>query len=202
MNEKGNAALIAVAVIAVIVAAAAILILTVAEVRAPVVNFLASFLNIWETKGTLIVRVADPGRYSADVKHVYVEFSSLDVRTENTSWISITLSSAKTLDLVALDINASIPELGQAFVKTGTYTEIRLKVASAKAIIGNETVYNETVLEIPSGLTSGLKIDISPAAVVEKDKATTLLITIWADDIQVHAKKLVPVIRAGAETLR
>jgi len=96
-------------------------------------------------------------------------------------------------------MNASMPELGQALVSAGTYTELRLKVASAKAEIGNKT---NIVLEIPSGLTSGLKIDISPAAVVEKDRATTLLLTIWADDILAHSDKLVPVIRAGAETLR
>jgi hypothetical protein len=68
-------------------------------------------------------------------------------------WVTIS-NQTQTVNLLDWN-NGNILQLGQADVQAGTYTQIRLKIASAEVVL-NGTRFDMTV---PSGATSGLKLN-------------------------------------------
>jgi D-alanyl-D-alanine carboxypeptidase/Zn-dependent metalloprotease len=113
-----------------------------------------------------------------DVEQVIVQFESIEVNREGHGWVAgeeileisdwvIFCLQCKQLDLMPLQ-NGTFESLGVATLPAGKYSQIRLKMASAKVVVDGKT---ENVT-IPSGHTSGLKLTLDFE--VEPGKMTVL----------------------------
>src|SRR5262245_36379071 len=100
-------------------------------------------------RGTMRVFVTDAvGLYDS----VNVTFTEVSANIGG-QWITIS-NQPQTVNLLAWN-NGNILMLGQANVQVGTYTQIRLQIASAE-VVWKGSHFNMTV---PSGGTSGLKLN-------------------------------------------
>jgi len=131
---------------------------------------------------------------------VNVTFTEVSAHIDS-QWVVI---SNKTQKVNLLDWNnGNVLLLGQAEVQVGTYTQIRLKISDAE-IVWNGTSYNMTV---PSGSTSGLKLNVQFEAVagstydivLDFDAERSVVIT--GARLAPTGFKLKPVIRALALAL-
>ncbi len=89
-----------------------------------------------------------------DVDEVYVTFDSVQVQAKDAGgWVSVT-STVQTFELLSLQGGLTEP-LGLTTLSTGTYGQIRLGLIDAWLVADGES----HDLEIPSGDTSGLKLN-------------------------------------------
>src|SRR5258706_8336445 len=120
--------------------------------------------------GEGMLRVALTDAPSCGYDHVWVTIEKVSVNQSSSAsdtdagWTDLTLSPARRVDLLALT-NGVLEELGTTPLATGSYSQIRLVLASNSSI-GTSTVANAvqptggavTQLSTPSAQHSGLKL--------------------------------------------
>jgi hypothetical protein len=121
--------------------------------------------------GTLDVSIQDAP--AANFSHVYVTFDQIAVHPADgnaSDWQTVNLTE-RTIDLASVK---NVPQLlGNANLKAGTYTQLRIVVQSAQGVMVNGTKVNFTVpsgelktadaFNITLGQTTSLTIDINLA---------------------------------------
>jgi len=120
--------------------------------------------------GTLAIRLADAP--DPDITEINVRIARVQANVDG-QWVTIAEPDA-TFNL--LDFALTDTLVGQASVPAGTYTQVRLVIPEANYV--DDTGSHE--LEIPSGDTSGFKINVN--APVEPNEVTTILLDWNAKD--------------------
>src|SRR5689334_10679209 len=115
--------------------------------------------------GTVVVRLTDAP--SDDLQSATIYVSQVTVKGSDVSADEQVVSSTKaSYDLLTLQ-NGITATLGSVTVPTGTYSQIRLLVDSARVVLktGHTFADGSTTakLTVPSGSESGLKVNLSPA---------------------------------------
>lgn len=131
--------------------------------------------------GTLSVAMTDAPACGYDNVFVTVEkvriHESEDAEEGDGGWHEIVLDPAKRIDLLTLT-NGVLEELGQTDLPAGTYTQMRLVLASnAFTSMANAVVPeggSEVELTTPSGQETGLKMNLD--VTVEPDKVAKVVI--------------------------
>jgi hypothetical protein len=124
--------------------------------------------------GTLSLRITDAPFPSTEcLAHAWIQVTGVEVQSE-TGWIEIPLAAGATgqfdlLDLVGgLDAQLAVGEL-----PTGTYHQIRLHLESATL----EFTDGETKeFVVPSGMQSGIKINVNPQFLIATGQTTPILL--------------------------
>jgi hypothetical protein len=103
--------------------------------------------------GQMTVAVTDaPGDF--DAVNLVVDQVSASRSSDDSGW-EVLSTSATTLNLLTLQ-NGLFAALGDATVPAGTYHQIRLKLGAGSTVVVGGVTYP---LIVPSGLTSGLKLN-------------------------------------------
>jgi hypothetical protein len=131
--------------------------------------------------GTLSVAMTDAPACGYDNVFVTVEkvrvHESEDAEEGDGGWHEIVVSPAKRIDLLELT-NGTLEELGQTDLPAGTYTQMRLVLASNAFTPGANAVVptggSEVELTTPSGQETGLKMNLD--VTVEPDKVAKVVI--------------------------
>ncbi|MET0210133.1 MAG: DUF4382 domain-containing protein [Burkholderiaceae bacterium] len=120
------------------------------------------------TLGTLRMSITDAPSCGYDEVNVTIEkvrvHQSASAGEADAGWSEIVLNPAKRVDLLSLS-NGVLEELGETQLPAGTYTQVRLVLASngAGAPFANSVVLSDTgtevALDTPSGQQSGLKLN-------------------------------------------
>jgi hypothetical protein len=129
------------------------------------------------TRGVVTVRLADAPADDFQSATVYV--SSVTLIGGGTSASGEVISDTKaSFDLLTLQ-NGVTATLGSASVPTGTYSQVRLVVDSARVVLaGGRTFANgssSAVLRIPSGQETGLKVTFGPPVVVTEGETVLVV---------------------------
>ena len=131
--------------------------------------------------GTLNLSITDQPACGYD--HVFITVEKIRVHQSESAedsaagWHEIVLSPAKRIDLLTLT-NGVLEILGQTVLPAGTYTQMRLVLASNSTTpMANSVVPtggNEVPLTTPSGQQTGLKMNVD--ITVEPDKVADFVI--------------------------
>jgi len=118
--------------------------------------------------GTVTVRLSDAP--SDDLQSATIYVSEVTVQGSGVSADEQVISSTKTsYDLLTLQSGVTAT-LGSAEVPTGTYSQIRLLVDSARVVLKAGHTFadgtNTAKLTVPSGSQTGIKVNISPPVTV------------------------------------
>ncbi len=111
----------------------------------------------------------------ANVSIDWVKLKKTEVETseEDSASLFIKLDVQDTFNLLDL-INGEKTILGVLdSIPVGEYSEIRMHVVEANIMLNDSSVYD---MKIPSGNSSGLKIKIKPALIVEEDVESEILL--------------------------
>jgi hypothetical protein len=127
--------------------------------------------------GTVVVRLTDAP--SDDLQSATIFVSEVSVKGSGVSASDEVISSTKaSYDLLTLQ-NGVTATLGSATVPSGTYSQIRLVVDSARVVLkaGHTFADGSTTakLTVPSGSESGLKVVISPPVTVTSGQTVLLI---------------------------
>ena len=141
------------------------------------------------TTGTLSVAITDSPACGYDQIFITVEkvrvHQSATANDTDADWQEIVLNPAKRIDLLELT-NGVLEELGQTALPTGTYTQMRLVLASnnassapyPNAVVPTSSnpkeLPKEEPLTTPSGQQSGIKMNVN--ITVEPDKVVDFVI--------------------------
>ena len=152
---------------------------------------IAAVAYLFFAPGSLTIQLTDPPPYSANVQHIFVTFSKIEVhRVANDSWVTI-MGSEQTIDLKQ-SINVT-KVLATSTLANGRYNEIRLFITSAVAVIGAKNVS----LRVPSTAQTGLKIPVIPGGFeIKSASSTVVLIDIRVRDTDLHNGLLTPALTA------
>jgi hypothetical protein len=137
------------------------------------------------TTGTLSVAITDSPACGYD--HVFITVEKVRVHQSPTAndtdagWQEILLNPPRRIDLLALT-NGVLEELGQTALPAGTYTQMRLVLASnnvssapyPNAVVPTSASPKEELLTTPSGQQSGIKMNVD--ITVEPDKVADFVI--------------------------
>jgi hypothetical protein len=132
--------------------------------------------------GTLSLSITDQPACGYD--HVFITVEKIRVHQSEAAadtdggWHEIVLSPAKRIDLLTLT-NGVLEILGQTVLPAGTYTQMRLVLASNSNVPKANTVVltssgNEVELTTPSGQQSGVKMNVK--ITVEPDKVADFVL--------------------------
>jgi len=115
--------------------------------------------------GTVIIRLTDaPGE---PIESAMIWISGVSIVGENGPQVIST--DTASYDLLALQ-NGVTAALGSAEIPVGTYNQLRLQVDSARVTLQDPVTFtsgsNSAVLKVPSGSTSGLKVNLDNVEVV------------------------------------
>jgi uncharacterized protein DUF4382/carboxypeptidase family protein len=118
--------------------------------------------------GTVTVRLSDAP--SDDLQSATIYVSEVTVQGSGVSADEQVISSTKaSYDLLTLQSGVTAT-LGSAEVPTGTYSQIRLLVDSARVVLKAGHTFadgtNTAKLTVPSGSQTGIKVNISPPVTV------------------------------------
>lgn len=139
----------------------------------------------------------------ADAKHVYVTISEVQAHREGYAWETV-VATPQTFDLLSLR-NGAEAVLGDQALPAGSYTQLRLVVSEASIVFEENGVETTYAVTVPSGLQSGIKLDIKFE--VKPAEVTTLLLDFDAAKSIVetppgsHNYLLKPVIRGVAKVI-
>ncbi len=120
------------------------------------------------SSGTLRVAMTDAPSCGFDEVNVTVQkvrvHQSSSASDTDAGWSEVTLSPAKRVDLLSLT-NGVLSELGQTSLPTGRYTQMRLVLAANDTAtpLANSvkpTGGVETALTVPSGVQTGIKLNV------------------------------------------
>jgi hypothetical protein len=123
--------------------------------------------------GTLTVRLADaPGE---EVERAVIWVSGVSVVGDSSTYVIS--SDTASYDLLALQGGVTAA-LGSMDIPVGTYDQLRLMVDSARVTLKSPILFtngtSSSVLKVPSGSTSGLKVNLGGVRVVPGE--TVLLV--------------------------
>ena len=133
-------------------------------------------------KGTVSFLVTDAPFPTNLVAQANVTIDKIEIRKadeaegEETEGSSFMVLSEETMEFNLLDLrNGVTAELTNAELDAGTYDQIRLHVVDASVVLSDEasTTFD---LKIPSGSSSGLKINIKDGLVVQDGGFATVLL--------------------------
>jgi len=127
--------------------------------------------------GTVVVRLSDAP--SDDLQSATIYVSQVTVKGSGVSADEQVISNTKaSYDLLTLQ-NGITATLGSATVPTGSYSQIRLLVDSARVVLktGHTFADGSTTakLSVPSGSESGLKVNLSPTVTVTSGQTVLLI---------------------------
>ena len=120
------------------------------------------------TSGTVDIRLTDAP--SDDFQSATIFVSQVSVQPSDANASAVIVSNTKaSFDLLTLQ-NGVTAELGQNSVPTGSYSQVRLIVDSARVVLKSGNTFSDgsttAILKVPSGSESGLKVNFSgPVAV-------------------------------------
>jgi hypothetical protein len=130
--------------------------------------------------GTMRVAMTDAPACGIQAVNVTVEkvrvHQSASAGDTDAGWQEVVLSPAKRIDLLTLT-NGVLEELGQTALPAGSYTQLRLQLASnASTPMANSVVTadGEVALDTPSAMQSGLKMNAD--ITVESGKVADLVL--------------------------
>jgi len=113
--------------------------------------------------GTVEIRLTDAPSDDFQSATIFVSQVSLQPGDANASAVVVSSTKA-SFDLLTLQ-NGVTAELGQNSVPTGTYSQIRMIVDSARVVLKSGNTFSDgsttAILKVPSGSESGLKINFS-----------------------------------------
>lgn len=129
------------------------------------------------TRGTVTVRLTDAP--ADDFQSATVFVSGVTLVGGGTSASGEVISEAKaSFDLLALQ-NGVTATLGSASVPTGTYTQIRLVVDSARVVLAAGRTFadgsSSAVLRVPSGQETGIKVTFGPPVAVAEGETVLVV---------------------------
>jgi len=101
--------------------------------------------------GTLRVQLHDAP--TDDVSEVWVTFDEITARHEIDGWVVVS-SAMQSVELLSLQ-DGVVEELGVAELPIGSYSELRLHLTDAHVVLLDGS---EAPLDVPSGMTSGVKL--------------------------------------------
>lgn len=125
--------------------------------------------------GTLTLKLTDAPFPVSMVDQVIITIDKMEIRStatlssttttdpKDSNFIVLYEGEGKTYDLLDLQ-NGVTTDLLSMDIPEGTYDFLRMHVASSKVILKNGTSFD---MKVPSGSSSGLKIKINPALVIE-----------------------------------
>ena len=134
------------------------------------------------TAGTLRLALTDAPSCGFDAVNVTVQkvrvHQSSTASDTDAGWSEVVLSPAKRVDLLTLT-NGVLSELGQTALPTGRYTQMRLVLApnDATTPLANAVTPTggaETALTVPSGVQTGVKLNIDTE--VKTDQVADLVL--------------------------
>lgn len=103
----------------------------------------------------------------ADVAHIYLQFVSVDVHSEEHGWLCAD-STARTVDFVSL-LNGAMARMVDTTLPVGLYDEIRIMLGEDHAVVVGDSTYG---LVVPSGIESGVRVAVTFA--IAEDETTSL----------------------------
>jgi hypothetical protein len=113
--------------------------------------------------GTVEIRLTDAPSDDFESATIFVSQVSLQPGDANASAVVVSSTKA-SFDLLTLQ-NGVTAELGQSSVPTGTYSQVRMIVDSARVVLKSGNTFSDgsttAILKVPSGSESGLKINFS-----------------------------------------
>jgi uncharacterized protein DUF4382 len=127
-------------------------------------------LTVWKVEVHL-ARIGIPGAKNTTAPPVEGKPPVTSMRKDNQNvdkWETLTITSPKTIDLVALAKTHDVSSLGLTNLANGHYTEIRLYVSTASATLANGT---KIVLSIPGRANI---VRVVREFVINTGKTTTL----------------------------
>lgn len=111
--------------------------------------------------GTVEIRLTDAPSDDFQSATIFVSQVSLQPGDANASAVVVSSTKA-SFDLLTLQ-NGVTAELGQNAVPTGTYSQVRMIVDSARVVLKSGNTFSDgsttAILKVPSGSESGLKIN-------------------------------------------
>jgi hypothetical protein len=127
--------------------------------------------------GTVVVRLTDAP--SDDLQSATIYVSQVTVKGSGVSADEQVISNTKaSYDLLTLQSGITAT-LGSAAVPTGTYSQIRLLVDSARVVLKTGHTFADgsstAKLTVPSGSESGLKVNLSPPVEVTAGQTVLLI---------------------------
>lgn len=121
-------------------------------------------------KGRLIIRMTDsPASYDSVV--IYVDSIRVHVSTSDTTAGWVTVSTTPAVYNLLDYVNGQDTVIGNATVPVGTYSQLRLHIGPGSYVVVNGVQHP---LTIPSGMQSGLKLNIH--ATILSDITYTLML--------------------------
>jgi len=127
--------------------------------------------------GTLVVRLTDAP--SDDLESAVVYISEVTVKGNDASTDQQVISNTKaSFDLLTLQ-NGVTATLGTATVPTGSYSQVRLLVDSARVVLKSGHTFSDgsttAKLTVPSGSQTGIKVNFSPPISVTEGQTVLLV---------------------------
>ncbi|HEV8598750.1 MAG TPA: DUF4382 domain-containing protein [Gemmatimonadales bacterium] len=127
--------------------------------------------------GTVVVRLTDAP--ADDFASAVVYISEVTVKGSGASANEIVISDTpQSYDLLTLQ-NGVTATLGTATVPTGTYSQIRLLVDSARVTLKSGNTFADGTtsakLTVPSGSQTGIKVTFSPPVTVTEDQTVLVV---------------------------
>ena len=128
-------------------------------------------------KGTVIISLTDAPFPSdsvaeANVTIDWIKLKKVEDEDSDSPFIMMEMEEDTTINLLDLS-NGVTAVLGKLEVPAGEYNEIRMHVVDANVMMNDSTIYD---MKIPSGNSSGLKIKIKPALIVEEGVESEILL--------------------------
>jgi len=127
--------------------------------------------------GTVVVRLTDAP--SDDLESAVIYISEVSVKGSDVSTNEQIISSTKaSFDLLTLQ-NGVTATLGSATVPTGTYSQVRLLVDSARVVLKSGHTFADgsttAKLTVPSGSQTGIKVNFSPPITVTEGQTVLVV---------------------------
>jgi hypothetical protein len=124
--------------------------------------------------GTLSLRLTDgPFPDTSCLTAAYVVVNGVEVQGE-AGWVDIPLVGGAPQQFDLLDLRSGLDaQLGVAELPTGSYHQIRLHLDSATLVFTDAT---ERSFTVPSGMQSGIKINVNPQFLIAAGQTTPILL--------------------------
>jgi len=127
--------------------------------------------------GTVVVRLTDAP--SDDLESAVIYISEVSVKGSAAGSDDRVISNTKaSFDLLTLQ-NGVTATLGSATVPTGSYSQVRLLVDSARVVLKSGHTFSDGTstakLTVPSGSQTGLKVNFSPPVTVTEGQTVLLV---------------------------
>lgn len=128
-------------------------------------------LNVAITDAPFPIDIVDKTVVTIDKVEIAQTTQASEDEAETRTFITL---SEEEYEINLLDLaNGVTAQLASVDLEAGSYDQIRLHVVDAKVILKDGTEFD---LTIPSGSTSGLKVKIEPAVVIEEGTESSVLL--------------------------